>query len=475
MCVLGRPARRRARILDPKIAATVLTILLYVFSANNPKPENVVTPSPVGAYEVTATKQAESKKPIRATDHVPASVKELARVRKGPGTEYPTLQKLPAGARVTVIASLDDWHQVRLSDGKIGWIAEFLVEGSDLASMNRVDANKPLPGSVGKSPEIRTGKRRIVGYYTEDYHGDPTSYGSLLPNKGFLDCIAIFSHPVTRDGRVSGETSERAIKVAKSGDIQTLALVHNLVQGGFDNRRAHALLQSYNSRAKAISDIIGILENQGYNGVNIDLENVNPRDRDNLTAFMNELRARLKPRGYLVTMSVPAKTQDHAGQAWVGAFDYYALGKACDYLMLMTYDEHSQVSGPGPVASLPWVEKVIKYAITQIPKDKVLMGVPAYGYDWNLSTKRTVALSYTQVMNRANRMGIDPSWDSNAKSPFFKYVENGAHHEVWFESPHSLKPKLALVEKYDIGGIAIWKLGYEDSQYWKTIADALDK
>jgi len=66
---------------------------------------------------------------------------------------------------------------------------------------------------------------------------------------------------------------------------------------------------------------------------------------------MNELRARLKPRGYLVTMSVPAKTQDHAGQAWVGAFDYYALGKACDYLMLMTYDEHSQVSGPGPVAS----------------------------------------------------------------------------------------------------------------------------
>lgn len=461
--------------MDPKIAATVLTILLYVFSSNNPKPEKVVTPSPVGAYEATATKQTESKKPIAATDHVLASVKELARVRKGPGTEFSTLQRLPSGARVTVIASLDDWYQVRLSNGKIGWIAEFLLEGSDLPSLNRVDSNKSPSSSVQKAPEIGIGKRKIIGYYTEDYHGDPTSYGSLLPNKDFLDSIAIFLHPVSKDGRVLGETSERAMKVAKSGDIQTLALVHNLVQGGFDDMRAHALLQSYNSRAKAISDIVGILENQGYDGVNIDLENVNPRDRDKLTAFMNELRARLKPRGYLVTMSVPAKTQDHAGQSWVGAFDYYALGKACDYLMLMTYDEHSQVSGSGPVASFPWVERVIKYAITQILRHKVLMGVPAYGYDWNLSTKRTVALSYTQIMNRANRMGIDPSWDSSAKSPFFKYVENGVHHEVWFESPHSLKPKLALVEKYDIGGIAIWKLGYEDSQYWKTIADALGK
>jgi spore germination protein len=336
-----------------------------------------------------------------------------------------------------------------------------------------LERTKSPSDSIHDVPEVRLGKRKVIGYYTEDYHGDPTSYGSLLPNKDFLDGIAIFLHPVDKNGRVLGETSERAMKVAKSGDIQTLALVHNLVEGGFDERRAHALLQSYNSRAKAISDILAILEKQGYDGVNIDLENVNPKDRENLTAFMNELRARLKPRGYLVTMSVPAKTQDHRGQSWIGAFDYYALGKACDYVMLMTYDEHSQVSGSGPVASFPWVEKVIKYAITQIPRHKVLMGVPAYGYDWNLSTGRAVALSYTQVMNRANRMGIDPSWDSKAKSPFFKYVENGASHVVWFESPHSLKPKLELIEKYDIGGIAIWKLGYEDNLYWKAILGTL--
>jgi spore germination protein YaaH len=458
--------------LDPKIAATVLTILLYAFSANSHKPENAVTPTPVGTYEETAPQQTESKTPVVAVGDAEATVKELSRVRKGPGTEFPTIQRLPSGAKVTIIASLDDWYQVRLPSGQTGWMADFLLESPTLVTVNPIEKRDPKSNITPRRPEINVGMRKIVGYYTEDYRGDPTSYGSLLPNKDSLDCIAIFLHPVDQHGRVSGETSEMAMKVAKSESIQTLALVHNLVQGGFDEKRAHALLQSYNSRAKAISDILKIVEEQGYDGVNVDLENVNPKDRKNLTAFMEELRARLRPRGYLVTMSVPAKTQDHAGQTWVGAFDYYALGKACDHVMLMTYDEHSQGSVSGPVASFPWVERVIKYAITQIPKHKVLMGVPAYGYDWNLATGRAVALSYTQAMNRANRMGIDPSWDSKAKSPFFKYVESGAHHVVWFESPQSLKPKLDLVEKHDIGGIAIWKLGYEDNRYWKAITGA---
>ena len=367
--------------MDPKIAATVLTILLYIFSANNPKPEHTVTPEPVGAYEVTAPKQTEIKTSVVAVRHGDATVKELSRLRKGPGTEFPTLQKLTPGTGVTIIASLDDWYQVKLANGQIGWMADFLLESHSLSTVNPIEKREPTSNNVPRTPKIDVGMRKVVGYYTEDYHGDPTSYGSLLPNKDSLDGIAMFLHPVDKNGRILGEASERAMKVAKSENIQTLALVHNLVQGGFDERRAHTLLQSYNSRARAISDILNILEQQGYDGVNIDLENVRPKDRDNLTAFMKELSARLKAHGYLVTMSVPAKTQDHAGQAWVGAFDYYALGKVCDYVMIMTYDEHSQVSASGPVASYPWVEKVIKYAITQIPKHKVLMGVAAYGYD----------------------------------------------------------------------------------------------
>ena len=120
----------------------------------------------------------------------------------------------------------------KLSDGRAGWIAEWLLDGSNLPSPQPREADTTRPHNTEKAPEIPAGRRQIVGYYTEDYPGDPTSYGSLLNNQSFLDSIAIFSHPVSEDGRVLGATSDRAMKIAKSADIGTLSLVHNIVGAG---------------------------------------------------------------------------------------------------------------------------------------------------------------------------------------------------------------------------------------------------
>lgn len=361
-----------------------------------------------------------------------------------------------------------------MDNGRVGWIAGFLLV--DPLDGRKDDAGfgpgETAPAAPGRS---KNGTTWVLGYYTEDYPGDPTSYGSLLRGKGVLDSMAAFLHPVGTDGRVSGTASKRAVEAAKAAGIQALALVHNMGPSGFDAKRASALLQNTNSRERAISDILNILEQGGYDGVNIDLENVYPSERDKLTALMQELAQKLKPRGYLVTISVPAKTADHSGADWVGAFDYYALGRVCDRVMLMTYDEHAWTSGPGPVASYNWVEKVVRYAITQMPRSKILLGIPAYGYDWNLQTGKVTALSYTQVMSRAKALGIDPSWDQTARSPYFKYVDShGARHEVWFESSSSIKPKLDLVTAYSLGGVAIWRLGYEDDAYWQVIREKLE-
>lgn len=489
--------------LDPKIAAAVLTLLLLVFSAQNqtPSPGSVEPPANVhGASlpnrtvaEPPSGKDAANQGPQATTRRaqpelgagakarpVPelepgtsTTVTERARVRKGPGTSYATLAKVSPSTKLVTLARHNDWYQVRLQDGRVGWIAGFLILDPAEGRGRSVDP-APIPTAPGGSNHRPRGTRWVLGYYTEDYPGDPTSYGSLLRSKGVLDSMAAFLHPVDAGGRVSGTASKRALEAAKSAGIQALALVHNLTTSGFDGKRAHAMLQNTNSRTRAIADILDILERGGYDGVNIDLENVYPSDRDRLTAFMEELAEKLRPRGYLVTISVPAKTADHAGTEWVGAFDYYALGRVCDHVMLMTYDEHAWTSGPGPIASYNWVERVVRYAITQMPRSKILLGIPAYGYDWNLHTGRVTALSYTQVMNRARSLGIDPSWDSTARSPYFKYVDaRGERHEVWFESSHSIKPKLDLVTRYDLGGVAIWRLGYEDDAYWQVIREKL--
>lgn len=466
--------------MDPKIAATVLTLLLLVFSTQNQKPSDAVVRPPVDARDVGSTSTARQKGAADGATNsgaaatvkgqpapmlepgAQATVKERARLRRGPGTTYAIISRIDTGTRFAVLARLNDWYQVRLSDGQVGWVAGSLIVAPGESSSHS-----------GVSQRQTVGVRQVLGYYTEDYPGDPTSYGSLLRQASLLDYVATFLYAVDANGRISGTPSKKAMDAAKSGRVRTLALVHNLAPSGFDGKRAHALLQNTNSRAKAISDILDILQRGEYRGVNVDIENVYPSDRERLTAFMTELAARLRPRGYLVTISVPAKTADHAASTWVGAFDYYALGRICDSVMLMTYDEHAWTSGPGPVASHGWVEKVVKYAITQIPRSKILLGIPAYGYDWNLATGRVTALSYTQAMNRTRKLGIAPLWDATSKSPYFKYVENGARHEVWFESSHSVSPKLDLVNKYDLGGIAIWKLGYEDEAFWDVIRKKL--
>lgn len=492
--------------MDPKIAAAVMTLLLLVFSAQHETSSPDPAEPPANAHGVSLSNeaavgsspakedgagarapgvtpgraQATPSAGAKATATVPelepgtsTTVTERARLRKGPGTSYATLTKVNPPTKFVTLARHGDWYQVRLQDGRIGWIAGFLILDPAKGRGNGPgSAQVPVEpdGTGGKSP----GARWVLGYYTEDYPGDPTSYGSLLRSKGVLDSMAAFLHPVDANGRLSGKASKRAVEAARSAGVRTLALVHNLTASGFDAKRAHALLQNTNSRAKAIADILDILEEGGYDGVNIDLENVYASDRSKLTAFMTEVAEKLKPRGYLVTISVPAKTADHAGAEWVGAFDYYALGRVCDRVMLMTYDEHSQTSGPGPIASYNWVEKVVRYAITQMPRAKILLGIPAYGYDWNLQTGRVAAVPYRQVMNRAKSLSIDPSWDAAARSPHFKYVDtSGARHEVWFESSESIKPKLDLVTKYGLGGVAIWRLGYEDDAYWQVISEKL--
>lgn len=359
-----------------------------------------------------------------------------------------------------MLTSHDNWYQVRLPDGRTGWIAGFLLDGS----------RQPGEGAT------RDGNFEIIGYYAENFPGEKASYASLSMSKNMLSGVAFFSFKLDADGNVTGDHLSAPFNLARSSGVTPLALVHNYSYGagGFDAGIVSSMLRSQTRRARAIDQIYAILKKYGYRGVNIDFENVPPEDREFLTKFMHDLAAKLKPGGYLVTMSVPAKWGDFPASNWIGAFDYYALGRICDKIMIMTYDEHGPFSGPGPVASVDWVEKVVKYAITQIPRPRIMMGLPAYGYDWPLGGGGQVrAVSHQEALNIAERHGIRPLWQNEAKAPYFRYSSGGVRREVWFENESSIAAKLAIARKYNLRGIAIWRLGYEDTSYWKVLRTSL--
>lgn len=362
-----------------------------------------------------------------------------------------------AGDQVTVPTGQESREPVKIKTG-----AGVLSRFKDLNRAVNAQANTP------------PAKKEVLGYYAEDWAGDKRSLQSVNINEKAITSIATFSFQIDKQGNVTGAAPKEALNQSAKSGIKTLALVHNWAGQGFSRETVHNVLTNPQAAQNAINNITGTIVAYGYNGVNIDFENVAPADRDALTEFMAKLGSTLQEKNLLVTMSIPAKTEDNVHNSWSGAFDYAKLGKAVDQLMIMTYDEHWFGGSPGPVASVGWVENVIKYTVSQVPKEKVLMGIGVYGYVWDTATgKTTRAIPTAGALAKIIQTGAAIKWDNIAKVPYYYYWQDGRKQVVWFESNESAAFKLNLVKDYGLGGIAVWRLGFEADGFWTMVKEKL--
>jgi spore germination protein YaaH len=323
-------------------------------------------------------------------------------------------------------------------------------------------------GDPGQTPA-----RTVLGYYAEDWAGDSLSLDSLKNASHQVDLVVNFQLLMDSKGQIITRDYPELMAEAKAEGVKVQGLVHNLVGPGFDSNIAAAVLSSPAVRSQAVSNLLSTAKAKGLAGINVDLENIPPSLRSSYTAFVRELSGALKPAGLSLTLSVPAKTFDDKVSPWSGAFDYKALGTYADKIVPMAYDEHSLGYQPGPVASIGWVDKVAAFAVSQVPKEKILLGIPTYAYDWIKGTTDGRGLSTPQAMSLAMQYGVKVLWDSDAQVPYFAYVNLGQAHVVYFENAQSLAPKLDIVRKYGLGGIGIWRLGLEDPGIWPVIAQKL--
>jgi spore germination protein YaaH len=223
----------------------------------------------------------------------------------------------------------------------------------------------------------------------------------------------------------------------------------------------------------------------GYDGVNIDFENLAfsrdiTEDRAAFTTFIHELATQLHALGLKLAISVPGKTEDSVDDDWSYPFDFKALGEDADLLQLMTYDQHGPWSEPGPVSGADWVEDCVAYAVSLVDPAKLLIGLPAYGYDWDLTASRPArgeyvaeAFSWSAISELLAKPGAVEHWDAAAQSPHVTYTESGKRHEAWFENAESLRAKMTLIAEYGLAGLSMWSLGQEDAAFWEeTLASA---
>ncbi|MFS1512636.1 glycosyl hydrolase family 18 protein [Chengkuizengella sp. SCS-71B] len=316
--------------------------------------------------------------------------------------------------------------------------------------------------------------KKILAFYTKYSEQDMSSYNSLMLYEDSINSIATTTFSLTESGEIDGLFASEGVDFANGNNISTYAAINN--GHGFDPDLASLILNDPKLSEKTINNIEKLLKEYHYDGVNLDIENMYPKDREAYTQFVQKLADQLQPKGYQVIVSVSAKSSDNPNAAWSGAFDYAALGEIVDYIQLMSYDQNGPWGPAGPVSGLNWVEDAVKYAVSEIESDKILLGIPSYGYDWNLndaSKNKTILWSeLSNIMN--NNESTQMYRDEAANSPYLTYTDaNGQEHIAYYEDSESIIDKVQLIDQYGLAGVSVWEIGLTNDGLWTAIEKGL--
>jgi spore germination protein len=323
--------------------------------------------------------------------------------------------------------------------------------------------------AIKSSAFCQTEPKAVMAYF--EYSG---SDHSLRTFAFYLNQIPTDSFAIDREGTVSGTAPVGALAFARKNGMQTYATVSNFGNLGFVPLIAHDIIVHPKIRAKAIQNMLAVVQTYGYTGVNIDFEAVPHKDRKPFTAFIHAVGEAMHAAGYLSVVSIPAELEDNPNDSWAGAFDFKALAPEADILQLMTYDENGPWGPPGPVAGLDWVEPCVQFAVSVVPANKISLGIPAYGYDWNLTKGTGVQVYWKLIPALIAKMNAVPQWDVSSSSPYFTYTSpSGASHVVWYENTQSIPLKSQLAVTYNLMGVSVFALGYDDQTFWEALSTGL--
>lgn len=349
--------------------------------------------------------------------------------------------------------------------------AVILTLSISLAGCSSVTSTAGQTSAPINTPTPPTAAKVSLGYYT----GDDASYTALQLYAEYINAVSVDVYTVDVEGEITGSDPNDVVSFAGDHNIDAYACVSNYndAEGvwGFDADLAEAALVTH--RDTLIPALVALAADGGYDGVNIDFEGIAYSDdldsvRAQFSSFIHDLAAALHAKDLKLIISVPAKTGEYPNDSWSYPFDLAALGVDADYLQLMTYDEHGPSwSDAGPISGADWVEQTVQYSVSQVDASRLLIGYPAYGYDW-ISDGSSRDFRWVEFPALLQKSGAESGWDEAAQSPWVMFTEDGLTHTVWYENDASIRAKAALVKQYALGGWSMWALGKEDQSFWEA-------
>lgn len=393
-----------------------------------------------------------------------AQVKKDTAVRVRGGVKSPILRELAKGETIEVLEQMDTWSKVKTSDSFIGYVEnKRLTDRATVDEFPVTDYVAPEYTSLSMDGKVSLGWHAIGG------QGGNATLGTAVSETRGMNVIAPTWFSLNdNEGNFRSFASADYVQNAHNMGLQVWGVLddfnyNNENGGGID---VYAVLSSTDKRQRLAENITKTALDYGLDGINLDFERIGVDTGVHYVQFLRELSVLCRQNELLLSIDnyVPFNFND-----------YYRLdiqGEIADYVIIMGYDEHWHGSGdPGSVASIDYVSNGIDKTLEEVPAAKVINALPFYTIQWKTEGDN-VTDSYITLNNVPafiQRVGAEANWDETTCQNYMEWKEGNVLNQVWLEDAQSISVKLNVMRTKEIGGVAVWRLGYGTSDVWELI------
>ena len=395
-----------------------------------------------------------------------AEIKKNTAVRILGGVKSEILEDVKAGDKVTVLEQMETWSKVKTGDSVIGY-----VENKRLTNIR---TELPIPVTDYKEPEYtsltRDYKINLGWHVVAGEAGNDTLSAVTANTKGLNVISPTWFKLSDNEGNFTSFASSSYVEQAHNMGMEVWGLVENIEYK--DSLDMYAILSSTTIRTKLIEGLVNAALSCGMDGINVDFEQISADCGEHFIQFIRELSIPCRQNGLVLSIDnyVPMGGTNH--------YDREEQGIVADYVIIMGYDEHYAGSKEaGSVASIDFVEKGISQTVAEVPASKVINAIPFYTRIWETSdegvSSQAVGMEMADEYVRAHNIPVE--WNDETCQNYGEYTQDGVLYQVWLEDDSSIEVKLSIMDKYQLAGVASWRLGFEKPEIWDVIEAYLNR
>lgn len=393
-----------------------------------------------------------------------AQLKKDTAVRLRGGVKSPILTQAAKGDTLEILEQMETWSKVKTADSVIGYVEnKRLGDITEETETPVTDYQEPEYTALTSDSKICLGWHSIGGV-----GGNDTLYSMVSGTKGMNVIAPTWFSLTDENGSIRNFGTANYVTTAHNMGLQVWGVVDNF---NYANETGTAIstlnmLSSTTSRQNFVRNVTDAAVSLGLDGINVDFEQLSSDCGPHYVEFIRELSIQCRNRGLVLSIAnyVPFNFND-----------YYRLdiqGQVADYVIIMGYDEHWHGSkDPGSVASISYVSGGLDRTLQEVPANKVVNALPFYTILWK--TEGTdVTDEYITMNNEAdfmNRAGVTAEWDEETCQNYAEWTSGNATYQIWLEDAESIAVKLNMMATKNIGGVAVWRLGYGTQAAWELI------